>query len=116
MPYTTTAKNTMLDALPATVYASAHTALPNESGSNEVTGGTYARQSVTMAAAAAANRDSSTQPVLDIPAGTTVTHVGFWDAASAGNFLGYKAITAETFSNAGTLTVSDADFTLTDPA
>ena len=116
MPYTTAGKDLMLDALPGTMYASAHTALPDDTGSNEVTGGTYARKSVTIAASSAANRDSSTQPVLDIPAGTTVTHVGFWDAASGGTFLGFKAITAETFSNAGTLTVSDADFTLSDAA
>ena len=115
MPYTTAAKDIMLDALPGTMYASAHTAAPDGSGSNEVSGGTYARESVTISASSSANRDSSTQPVLEIPAGTTVTHVGFWTAASGGTFLGFKTITAETFSNAGTLTVSDADFSLSDP-
>lgn len=116
MPMTEAAKNIMLDALPNTVYASAHTALPDENGSAEVIGGTYARKSFTIAAASAANRDSSSQPVMDIPAGTTITHVGYWTAVTGGTFLGFKAITAETFSNAGTLTVSDVDITISDPA
>jgi hypothetical protein len=112
---TTPAKDIMLDALPNTLFASTHTAAPGESGANEVSGGTYARKSFTIGASSSANRDSTSQPVLDIPAGTTVTHVGYWTAVTGGTFLGYKAITAETFSNAGTLTVSDVDITITDP-
>ena len=114
MPFTTSAKNLMLDALPSTVYVSAHTALPSEAGTNEVTGGSYARDSVAMAASDTANRDSTTQPSLDIPAGTTVTHLGYWTAATGGTFLGFKAIAAETYSNPGTLTVTDLDFNLVD--
>lgn len=114
MPHTTYAKNLMLDALPSTVYVSAHTAAPGESGINEVSGGSYARQSMSVAAAASSARDSSSQPAIPIPAGTTVTHTGIWDAASGGNFLGYSALASnETFSNAGTLTIADADFLLT---
>lgn len=114
MPFTTSAKDLMLDALPSTVYVSAHTALPNDAGNNEVSGGTYSRGSVTMAASDTANRDSTTQPALDIPSGTTVTHLGYWTAETGGTFLGFKAITAETYSNPGTLTVTDLDFTLSD--
>ena len=47
MPFTPSAKNVMLDALAgATTHASLHTDIPNDSGSNEVTGGTYARQPI----------------------------------------------------------------------
>lgn len=112
MPLTTNTHNLMLDALPNTVYASAHSALPSEAGSNEISGGSYARKSFTLSAAVSANRDSSSQPVMDIPAGTTITHIGYWTAATGGDFLGYKAISAETFSNAGTLTISDVDFAI----
>ena len=108
MPHSTYAKNLMLDALPNTVYVSAHGANPGDTGLNEISGGSYARQSMTIAAATGSARDSSSQP-----AGTTVTHTGIWDAASGGNFLGYATLSAsETFSNAGTLTVTDADFLL----
>ena len=104
----------MLDALPNSVFVSGHTALPDNSGSNEITGGTYARKSIPMAAANAANRDSTAEGTIDIPAGTTVTHLGYWTAATGGTFLGFKAIAAETYSNPGTLTVTDLDFNLVD--
>ena len=113
MPYTTTGKNTMLDALGVT-HVSAHTAAPGETGLNEVSGGSYARQSITFTAAAAAAKDSSNTPAVPIPAATTVTHIGYWDALTVGNFLGFDDITDETFGAAGTLTLSDVDLTLTD--
>ncbi len=112
MAFSTTALNTMLDALSVS-HVSAHTADPAGTGANEVTGGSYARQAITFAAASAGNRDSSNQPVIDIPAGTTVTHLGFWSALTGGNFFGDADITDEAFTNAGTLTVTDADLTLT---
>ena len=111
MPYTTNGRNEMLDALTAT-HASLHTGLPGDAGANEVSGGTYARQAITFAAAAAGARDSSNQPVFDVPAGTTVAYVAFWDAITAGNCKGYKQVTSETFSNAGTYTLTDADLDL----
>lgn len=111
MPYTNTGKNTMLDALGIT-HISAHTAAPGETGINEVTGGTYARQSLTFSAAAAGTKDSSNVPAIPIPAATTVTHLGYWDALTVGNFLGFTDIADETFTNAGTLTVSDVDIDL----
>jgi hypothetical protein len=111
MPYTVVGKNTMLDAL-GVAFVSAHTAAPGESGTSEVTGGTYARKSITFSAAAAGNLDSSNVPVLDIPAGTTVTHIGYWSAVTGGTFLASSDVTDETYSNAGTLTVTDADLDL----
>lgn len=117
MPYSTYLKNSWLDALRGTtfsvttVYASLHTADPGDTGANEVTGGTpaYARKSITFAAAAAGAIDSSSQPVFDVPAATTVTHVGFWDAVTAGNFLGGADVADEVFGGQGTYTLTDAD-------
>jgi hypothetical protein len=104
MPYTNTGKNKMLDALGVTE-VSAHTADPGEAGNNEVTGGTYARASITYSAASGGSKSATTTPSINIPAGTTVTHVGYWDAA--GNFLGYSAA-SESFTNDGTLTLTSS--------
>lgn len=122
MPYSTYLKNKWLDALRnvsfsvATVYASLHTASPGDNGANEVTGGSpaYARKALTWNAASGGAMDDSTSPApaFDVPAGTTVAFVGFWDAVSAGNFLGYADVTDETFAGQGTYTLTDADLNL----
>jgi hypothetical protein len=114
MPYTNPAKNLMLDALGGTnpttpiTHASLHTADPGTTGTSEVTGGSpaYARKSVTWSAASGGSKAASNQPVFDVPSGTTVTHVGFWSAASAGTFLGSADVTDETFGSQGTYTLT----------
>ena len=105
---TVAAKNALLDSLGIN-QVSLHTADPGETGANEVTGGTYAKKAITMDPAALGNLNSQTVPVLDVPAGTTITHVGFWAGAT---FKVGVAITAETFASAGTYTLSDADIDL----
>ncbi len=112
--YTILGKNAMLDALGVT-HISAHTGVgPGETGANEVTGGSpaYARIPITWNASAAGVIDSIGTQVLDIPAGTTVTFVGFWDSLTGGTCLGYSDIADVVFSNQGTLTVTDADLDL----
>lgn len=72
------------------LFASLHTANPGITGANEVTGGSYARQSTTLSAAASSATSNSGQlnftgmPVVGAPG---LTHIGLWDAVSAGNFL-----------------------------
>lgn len=85
--FTSTAKNTMLDALPA-VFVSAHTAYPGAAGSNEASGGSpaYARKAITLAPASGGAKAASTNPAIDVPAGTYGWHC-LWDAATAGNCL-----------------------------
>lgn len=112
MPFSTSAKNTMLDAISPS-HVSAHTADPGDTGASEVSGGSYARQAITFAAAASGARDSSTTPAISIPSGNTVTHIGFWTASTGGTFLGSNSITSETFGSDGTLNITDADLTLT---
>jgi hypothetical protein len=87
--YTNTAKNSMLQAIGIT-HVSLHDGYPGTTGLNEISGGTpaYARKAITFAAAASGSKAASTQPLLDVPAGKTIRYVGFWDAVSAGNFLG----------------------------
>ena len=108
MPFTDAGKNLLLNSLGA-ITASLHTAQPNASGSSEVSGGSYARQAVTFAAAAGGLLDSSNAPQFDVPGGTTVTHAGFWQGAT---FIGYAAVTAETYGGDGTYTLTDVDLSL----
>lgn len=119
MPYSVAAKNLMLNALRGAggvTHVSAHTADPGDTGANEVTGGTpaYARAAVAFAAAAGGVIDDSTNgATMNIPAATTVTHIGFWNGATAGTFLGSRALSAnEVFAGQGTLTVTDAKLDL----
>jgi hypothetical protein len=106
----------MLDALGATVdFLSLHTDTVGSGSGNEVTGGSpaYARKSVTWNAASSGNLDNSNTSVFDVPAGTTIRRVGFFDAVTAGTYYGDADITDETYGSQGTYTVTDADITLT---
>lgn len=95
----------------ATAYASLHNGNPGITGANEVTGGSYARQLVSLGAAASgASANDGAINFTGMPAVTTpgVTHVGLWDAVSAGNFLwagplGTRDVRAFTATNAGDL-------------
>jgi len=117
MPLTEHAINSMLDALARGVAPkgidrlSLHTAEPNPSGSNEVSGGEYARQKVEWNSAASKSIDDKTNgAVFKVPAGKTVKFVGYWsDAAGTPAFEGFDDVTEETFTGAGTYTVEDAD-------
>lgn len=120
MPYSTYYKNAALNTWRnvsftiAATYGSLHSGAPGDTGANEITGGSpaYARKAVTWNAAASGSLDSSNAPVFDVPSGTTVAHVGFWDAVTAGNFLGSADVTDETFAAQGTYTLTDADVDL----
>lgn len=78
-------------ALPS-VHISLHTAAPGETGANEVTGGSYARQAVAGAgwnASAGGLADNAAAILFTGMPAVTVVAVGEWDAASAGNLLRY---------------------------
>lgn len=113
MPLTNNAKNAMLDHLAGlAVFVSLHTADPGTSGANEVSGGAYTREAITWNSAASGNLDNNANPVFDIPAGTTVTHVGLWSASTGGTFYGSDDVTSESFGAQGTYTLSDFDIAL----
>lgn len=98
-----TAENEILDLVASgTAYPklaanrmSLHTGDPGEAGTaNEVTGGTYARQPVTWAAASGGVvHPASAVDFAGMPA-TTVTHFGVWTAA--GEFRGGGTTTSRT--------------------
>lgn len=121
MPYSTAGKNLMLNALKGTnpttpiTHVSLHTGSPGDSGANEVSGGSpaYARKAIAFNAASSGSMDDSTNGItFDVPASTTVTHVGYWSASTAGTFLGYTDVTDEVFAGQGTYTLSDVDLDL----
>lgn len=88
-------------------HASLHTAEPDTNGNAEVTGGAYTRESISWAAASGGTALSDAEIVFDVPTGTTITHLGYWSAATSGTFYGSRALdTPQTFSSAGTYTIA----------
>ena len=101
---------------PAAVYVQLHTANPGAAGTTSVSSVTT-RPAATFSAASGGVLSSSNTPQWTSWAGTNgevVTHVSFWDASSAGNFLWSAALTASKTVNTGdTLTLSSSSLTIT---
>ena len=107
-------QGTAAPTAPNPIYMSLHTADPAQTGASEVSGGSYARVSVSTttasaifggvhvaAAAPATNgtkQEVSNSAILTFPSPTgtwgTCSFFGFWDAATAGNFLFGGPLTA----------------------
>lgn len=87
-------------------FISLHTADPGTTGANEATGGGYARQATTWSGGAVDGVIAGTQVEVPVPAGT-FTHVGIFDAVTAGNFVDSYAIPGGvTLSVIGTVKVT----------
>ncbi len=91
------------------------TGLESNSPSGEVSGGSYARQAVTFAAASSGS--SATNATVTFPAATanwgTITHVAVLDASTAGNVLFWGAVTtSKTIENGDTFQVSSGNLTI----
>lgn len=71
---------------PATIYAKMHTGDPGAAGTANASAQTT-RVATTFAAAAAGSIAISNTPEFTLNASETITHVSFWDASTAGNFL-----------------------------
>lgn len=99
----------------ATPYVSLHTADPGETGASEATGGSYVRQLGSFGAASGgAIANDAGISFTGMPA-ATITHVGVWDASTAGNFLWGGALAASKTTNAGdtfAIATGDLDVTL----
>jgi hypothetical protein len=102
---------------PSALYVALYTVSPTDAGGGtEVSGGSYARQTVTLSAASAGATSNSAD--ITFPQATadwgTIVAVGIMDAASGGNLLAWGALTAsKTVNNedqfkipAGNLTLS----------
>lgn len=120
------AENALLDWLmggasptrPTTRYLALFTAAPSDSGGGtEVSGGGYARQAVTCGAAASGTCSNSGAVAYTASGANygTVTHVGVFDALTAGNLLWHGALTASKTVNDGdtlNFAIGELDFTL----
>jgi hypothetical protein len=115
--WSTTAKNTMLDSI-TTFYVSLHSADPGDTGASELSGSPYARIQATVGAAANGTRNLSSDVLLDVPGGSTVSYVGYWSAATGGTFLGKDDVDDESYTSDGQYKVlaSGTTFNITDPA
>jgi hypothetical protein len=112
-------RNTALTS-PTTVYVALFTAVTDaEAGTGtEVSGGSYARQSVAFDAPS--NGATQNTAVITFPTATanwgTVTHAGIFDASTAGNALTIiKALAASKVVNTGDIfrfPIGDIDFAL----
>ena len=100
----------------AGAFVSLHTSDPGETGSSEVTGGSYARQGDTSFISASGGASSNTNDIVytSMPA-VTVTYVGIWDQVSGGTFLFGGSFTQSQPIGAGenfTIKAGDLDLTL----
>ena len=81
---------------PTTLYVALFTAAPSDSGGGtEVSGGGYARQTIAFTTS---GDTTSNNAAIEFPTATanygSVTHVGIFDAASAGNLMAHAALTS----------------------
>jgi hypothetical protein len=107
--YTTAGANAMLDALGIT-HVGAFTDFPADSGagSNEVSGGSYARQAISYAAAASKSKAKAAGSVLiPIPAGTTVYFLGGFTALTAGSLRKVAPINGGSVKGVGIVAAAD---------
>lgn len=72
------------------IYVALHTGDPGTTGANEVSNGTYSRQTATWNVISAATSVTTNSSVVTYPTGgngETVTHGSVWHGASGGTFL-----------------------------
>ena len=102
---------------PATVYVALFTSAPSDAGGGtEVSGGAYARQAVTLDAAAGGA--SSNSAAITFPQATadwgTVTHLALMDALTGGNMLMHSPLDAsKTVNNGDTFKFEAGDLDVT---
>jgi hypothetical protein len=89
-----------------TAWGSLHDGHPVETGANELTGGSYARQTIVFGSASGGTAANTAQEEWDLTGVTsgTVFFVGLWDAVTASNFLWSIPLggTANTFTGEDT--------------
>jgi hypothetical protein len=89
---------------PTTVYLALYTDDPTDADTGtEISGGSYARQSITFGAPS--NGTSTNSAAIEFPAATAnwgvITHVGIRDALTSGNLLYHTALDASKTINNG---------------
>lgn len=102
---------------PATVYLGLFTSDPTDANTGtEITGGSYARQSITFASPS--NGVTSNSADITFPTATadwgTVGWIGIYDALTSGNLLYHAPLTvSKTIGNGDTFKIATGNLTLT---
>lgn len=116
--------NSWLDALcrsvtytePAAFYVKLHTGDPGAAGANNAAGETT-RQAVTFSAASGgAITNSAAVTWTSVSTSETYSHVSFWDASTAGTFLGSDGLAVSRAVTAGDtfeIAIGDLDLSIT---
>jgi hypothetical protein len=79
--------------IPVAFYVKLHTADPGASGATAAAANTTRKLATFSAAAAGSVPTSADLAWTSVPNAETYSHVSFWDAVTAGNFLGSNALT-----------------------
>lgn len=96
---------------PTTIYVGLFTASPTDTNTGtEVSGGSYARQTITFGSAASNGSISNTATVT-FPTATgnwgTITHIGLFDNSTGGNLMYWGAVTtSKSISSGDTFSIS----------
>lgn len=100
---------------PSAVYVSLHTADPGLIGSNEVTGGSYARKALTLDAASSKSSSNGVAVEFTSMPAVSVLYGGVWDqGGTAGNFYASGSLSASKIVNSGdTFQFPIGNFTIT---
>lgn len=102
-------------AAPSTLYVGVFTSASSDSAAGtEVSGGSYARQSVSMTVSGTTPTQAVSSAAVEFPEATaswgTVTHAGIFDASSGGNMLAHAQLTDPSdFTTALPKTISTGD-------
>jgi hypothetical protein len=101
---------------PAAFYVKLHIGDPGAAGASNVAGETT-RQAVTFSASSGgAITNSAAVTWTNVSTSETLSHVSFWDAAAAGNFLGSDALNVSRAVTAGDtfeIAIGDLDLSIT---
>jgi hypothetical protein len=73
---------------------------PTNTGA-EASGGSYARQAITLSAASGAATSNTNEIVFTGLPGATITHWGIFNASTSGDFLAYGAINSQSITETG---------------
>lgn len=83
--------------MPTQLYVSLHTTANTDAAAGtEVSGNAYARQAVDFSVAAAGATSNNADVTFPTATGSwgTITHLGLYDAASGGNYIGWSDLAA----------------------
>lgn len=93
-----------------TPYLALYTSNPGPTNTGtEVSGGSYARQSITFGAIAAGSMDNTNTITFSSLPTSTIAYYAIFDASTAGNLLAYGLLTTPIVSDAGDSAVFDPD-------